>query len=82
MQDQIINQGVELMVYGMGTVVLFLAVLVVATGAMSRLLARYLPEAEPVTTPPPQRAAHPAQPDAKLVAVITAAVHRHRAKRR
>jgi oxaloacetate decarboxylase gamma subunit len=82
MRDQIINQGVELMLYGMGTVVLFLAVLVVATGAMSRLLARYLPEAEPVTTPPPQRTARAAQPDAELVAVITAAVHRHRAKRR
>ena len=82
MQDQIINQGVELMLYGMGTVVLFLALLVVATGVMSRLLARYLPEAEPVAAPPPQRTAHPAQPDAELVAVITAAVHRHRAKRR
>ncbi len=43
MQDQIINQGVELMLYGMGTVVLFLALLVVATGLMSHLLARYRP---------------------------------------
>ena len=82
MQGDIVAQGVELMLYGMGTVVLFLAVLVVATGAMSRLLARYFPEPEPVPAPTVRRAVRPAQPDAEVVAAITAAVHQHRARRR
>lgn len=82
MRDEIIAQGVELMLYGMGTVVIFLALLVVATAAMSRLLARYLPEVEPL--PAPQRqgtgAASP-EPDSHLVAAIAAALHRHRTRR-
>lgn len=83
MQDEIIASGVELMLYGMGTVVVFLALLVVTTSAMSRLLGRYFPEVEPV----PATASRPVAPavaptqDAQLVAVITAAVHQHRSRR-
>ena len=83
MQGDIVGQGVELMLYGMGTVVVFLALLVVATTLMSRLVSRYFPEPEPLVTTPaavtPQ--ATPGD-DPRLVAVITAAVHRHRARRR
>ncbi len=84
MQDEIIAHGVELMLYGMGTVVVFLALLVVATAAMSRLLARHFPEADPVPAAPPRSAAGTAGPgeDTQLVAAIAAAIHRHRAQRR
>lgn len=70
------------MLYGMGTVVLFLALLVVATAAMSALLTRYFPEPEPVPARRPARgqaAADTETADPAIVAAISAAIHRHRA---
>ena len=40
MSASIVEQGVELMLFGMGTVILFLGLLVLATTLMSRMLAR------------------------------------------
>lgn len=81
MQGDIIAQGVELMLYGMGTVVVFLGLLVLATFGMSGLITRYFPEPElpPVTARvrSPGKAA-PAELDPGVVAVITAAIHQHR----
>ena len=83
MQGDIVSQGIELMVFGMGTVVLFLALLVVATTAMSRLLLRYFPEPEAVLPATGQPAKVSSQPgdDPQLVAVISAAIQRHRANK-
>jgi len=81
MQGDIIAQGFELMLYGMGTVVLFLGLLVLATAGMSGLISRYFPQPEPpaVTARPgrPEKTAA-AELDPGVVAVITAAIHRHR----
>ncbi len=67
------------MLYGMGTVVIFLALLVVATTGMSRIVNRYFPE--PVAAAAPSRSAPPPAPaEAELVAVISAAVQQHRTK--
>ena len=46
MQGDMISQGLELMLYGMGTVVVFLSLLVVSTYVMSHLIAHYFPESE------------------------------------
>ncbi|HEY7776793.1 MAG TPA: OadG family protein [Kineobactrum sp.] len=83
-QADIFMQGIELMVFGVGSVALFLSLLVVVTSLTSRLMTRYFPEAEPV--PAVRRTSRPAPStaagdDALLTAVITAAVHRHRAGR-
>lgn len=80
MQEEIVAQGMELMLYGMGTVVVFLALLVVATAAMSRGVNRYFPEeiVEPVSAHAPGASA---RNDAELVAVISAAVQQHRKQR-
>ncbi|MDH3995025.1 MAG: OadG family protein [Gammaproteobacteria bacterium] len=80
MQGDMMSQGIELMLYGMGTVVLFLALLVVATTAMSRFIGRYFPEPEPPVQAALQRLHAQNKPagDPNLVAVITAAVHQHR----
>lgn len=79
MQGDIVAQGVELMLYGMGTVVVFLALLVVATGIMSQLLKRFFAEAQPaiVNKTLPRS---PAGNDPQLVAAISAAIKRHRSR--
>ncbi len=84
MQEGIVAQGVELMLYGMGTVVLFLGLLVLATTGMSRLLSRYFPEAPPAPVPTGARAvvASAPGPDPDVVAAISAALHLHRSRRR
>ena len=66
MNGDLISQGVELMLVGMGTVFLFLTLLVVATWAMSRMILAWLPE------PTGDEA------EADLIAAVTAAVQHHR----
>ena len=81
MQGDIVDQGLELMLYGMSTVVVFLTLLILATSFMSWFLGRYFPEPEmPVISPglTPVAAPPQAEDQARLVAVITAAIHRHR----
>ncbi len=84
MSASIVEQGVELMLFGMGTVIVFLGLLVLATTVMSRLVSRYFPEPEPAPAPAPVRVAGPtsASPDDEVVAVISAAIHQHRNRRR
>ena len=80
MTDDIVGQGVELMLYGMGTVVVFLALLIVITTAMSTVINRYFPEA-PAPAPATPRPAATAEPSEEVVAAISAAIHQHRSKR-
>ena len=81
MQGDIVAQGVELMLYGMGTVILFLATLVLATTGMSGFITRYFPQPEPPPVAARERSAGEAaaaELDPGVVAVITAAIHQHR----
>lgn len=77
MQGDIVAQGVELMLYGMGTVVVFLSLLVVITTFMSAIVQRYFaePESVPVGSIVP---AGDSTPEPEVVAAITAAIHQHR----
>ena len=78
--NELFNQGVQLMIYGMGTVFVFLAVLVLVTTSMSYIVNRFFPDQVPSVEPTTQ-AAQPAQAgtdDSTLLAVITAAVHQYR----
>lgn len=85
MEQTLLQQGVQLMLFGMGTVFVFLVLLILCTSIMSRAVLRFAPE-EPVlptinSAPPLGRAAQ--NPDqTRLIAAISAAVHRHRARRR
>lgn len=45
MKDTLIDQGFSLMLYGMGTVFIFLTILVFATWLMSTLVNKFAPEA-------------------------------------
>lgn len=79
--DNLFSEGLTLMVYGMGFVFVFLTLLVIATGAMSRLVMRYVPEPAPkAPRARPQSPASPSGNNDELVAVITAAVHKYRSK--
>ncbi len=52
MEITLINQGLSLMLFGMGVVFAFLTLLVVATNTMSYTIQRWFPEKElPVPTP-------------------------------
>ncbi len=79
MQGGLMDQGLELMVFGMGTVVVFLTLLVGATTAMSALIQRFFSEDEDSDW---AAAGAPAvrgdRDDPRLVAVITAALAQHR----
>ncbi|WP_200821206.1 OadG family protein [Oceanicoccus sp. KOV_DT_Chl] len=78
MQSTLMQQGVELMLFGMGTVFVFLALLVVLTGVMSTVLQRFV-KPEPVVAQRPSAQAGKQNND-QLVAVISAAIHQHRSK--
>jgi oxaloacetate decarboxylase gamma subunit len=81
MRGDIIAQGMELMLYGMGTVFVFLGLLVLATTGMSGLITRYFPQPEPPPVTARMRGqgnAAAGELDPGVVAVITAAIHQHR----
>ena len=78
MRETLLQQGVELMLYGMGTVFVFLTILVAATSIMSTLITRFsADEAAPaaaLTTDSTE--------DKKRLAIIAAAIHAHRSRQK
>lgn len=78
MQQTLMQQGVELMLFGMGTVFVFLALLIIATTIMSAVLRHFVPP-EPAVMPPTRQVAGN---DQQLIAVITAAIHKHRSRKK
>lgn len=76
----LMSQSLELMLLGMGTVFVFLTLLVFFTTLMSRALMRLAPESSRPTAQPHASAAGPAGPDERLHAAIVAAIHAHRSK--
>lgn len=77
--DNLMSEGLNLMVFGMGFVFVFLTLLVFATGFMSKLIAKVAPEAPPQPAKPkPAVVAPTASGGDELVAVMTAAVHQFR----
>lgn len=83
MQQDIFQQGFDLMLFGMGTVFLFLTLLVLATTLMSSAITRFFSEELPSETSgsKPAPIAH-AVTDPKLIAVLQAAVDQHRKTKR
>ncbi|MDT8398646.1 MAG: OadG family transporter subunit [Pseudomonadales bacterium] len=73
----LLAEGLSLMLLGMGTVFVFLIILVFATSTMSTLVRRYVPENPPV----PVKSGPGGQlNDQRVLAVISAAIHAHRNK--
>ncbi len=77
MQNQLLQQGIELMLYGMGTVLTFLVLLIFATTIMSSLLQRF---GKPEPAVKPAAATKMPGNDDHLIAAISAAIHKYRAR--
>lgn len=81
MQQSLMQQGFDLLIYGMGTVFVFLTVLVFVTMAMSAIMRRFFPDEEiAVVVAEPTSSSASVSPN--ITAVIKAAVEQHRNKRR
>jgi oxaloacetate decarboxylase gamma subunit len=76
MQETLLQQGLDLTLFGMGIVFAFLLLLVIATGIMSRVISRYFPEPE-LAKP----SAGTAAGDARLRAIAKAAIEQHRKRK-
>ncbi len=82
MQESLLGQGLDLMVYGMGTVFVFLAVLILVTFAMSKLVVRFFPEAPAQVKTIKSTSRKPSSAvDPRTLQVIRAAIQQHRARR-
>jgi len=81
--SELLLEGVELMLFGLGSVFIFLLLLVLMIRVMSRvieLLGAKTPAAAPATAPVVAKSADGA-PSAELLAAIQSAIHQHRARR-
>lgn len=81
--SELLEVGIELLFLGMGSVFAFLILLVIVTTLMSKIIVRYYPE--PVAAPASKSTgskAAPAAIDEQTIAVISAAISQHRARRR
>lgn len=78
MQD-LLGSALELMLLGMGTVLVFLTLLVAATTAMSGFASRYPDEApKPPNRPPAARPTHAVEPSPPVRKAIEIAIARYR----
>ena len=77
MDSLLISQGIDLMLYGMGTVFTFLTLLVGLTALMSKSVMRFSKE-EPVEDEVSSHQIHSSLVDKKIVKVIQVAIDQHR----
>ncbi|CAA6827167.1 MAG: Unknown protein [uncultured Thiotrichaceae bacterium] len=77
MSGPLVEQGFDLMLYGMGTVVVFLSLLVVATWAMSTVINRWFPD-KPVEQALKPSTSIPPQVPEKTLRIIKDAIAQHR----
>lgn len=80
MQATLLDQALDLLIFGMGTVFVFLALLVVAVNLMSRFMETYFPDAIVPDAPTPKSKPGNDTVDATTLAVIQAAIRQHRDK--
>ncbi|WP_461520485.1 OadG family protein [Porticoccus sp.] len=78
MTNPLLQQGLDLMIYGMGTVFFFLALLVAITALMSALISRFLPVVAESQSDTQEKLA--GQIDEHLLAILQGAIDQHRRK--
>jgi len=75
METNLVMEGFKFMALGMGTVFLFLTILIVLMNVMSIILHKYFPEPQLNKATPAQTSA---DKNKKVIAAITAAIAHHR----
>lgn len=76
--SELLMEGVNLMFLGMGSVFLFLSILVLALSGVSRLSGRFAMDDERDSSRPPAATPRAAAESEEIVAVISAAINRYR----
>jgi len=77
METNLVIEGFKFMGLGMGTVFLFLVVMIFSMNIMSKVLHMFFPEPEVNAAPSTTSSAAP-QDNKKVIAAITAAIKHHR----
>lgn len=80
MQSALIEQGLSLMLYGMGVVFIFLTLLIFATTGMSAIAQRWFPEKAEPALPSRKKAATSGTVSPLTLKVIQAAIEQHRSR--
>ena len=83
MDNSLIEQGFSLMLFGMGTVFVFLTLLIFATGAMSKVILNWFPE-KIIKPPAPRKKAALASGTSitpTTLKVLQAAIDKHRKRK-
>lgn len=80
MSSSLIDQGFNLMLFGMGTVFVFLTILIFATSTMSKIITRYFPEKIVAAAPPKRKskALGATSVAPATLKIIQAAIEQHR----
>jgi oxaloacetate decarboxylase (Na+ extruding) subunit gamma len=78
MQTTLFEQALELLVFGMGTVFVFLALLVIAVNVMSRVIETSFPEPIVLDVQLTRAKADNNLVDTRTLAIIQAAIRQHR----
>mgnify|MGYP000092769080 CR=1 FL=1 len=78
----IVADGLALSGFGMGTVFVFLVILIFATSLMSKLVTKFLPEAPAAPAKPAPAAVTTQGVDPQLLNVLAAAVKEHRSRQK
>lgn len=80
MSSSLIEQGFNLMLFGMGTVFIFLTILIFATGFMSKIIGKYFPEQIVEAAPKKKKSAALGASSVApaTLKVIQAAIDKHR----
>ena len=82
MNSSLISQGFDLMLFGMGTVFVFLTLLIFTTSAMSAIITKWFPE-KAIAAPTPKKkvaATTGAAVAPATLKIIQAAVEKHRSR--
>ncbi|MGB0846614.1 MAG: OadG family protein [Thiolinea sp.] len=80
MQSALIEQGLSLMLYGMGVVFTFLTLLIFATTGMSRVVQRWFPDKVEPVAPTRKKSAATGTVSPLTLKIIQAAIEQHRSR--